>query len=271
MIPDASVTSLGELRLGEGPVKIIVPIMPRRLAEVARLAATLAEQPLHAVEWRVDHLEDVSEALTVARELRESLGPVPLLATYRTSREGGLGQLDDAAYADLVLDLARCGLVDGVDVEYLRAPEQVARAIDGAHLLGVKVLGSFHDFDATPPLETLLAHLEGIRDVGADVVKVAVTPNTPADVATVLLATARAVEDGLNRPVLSVAMGPLGLASRVAGGAFGSCATFASVGAASAPGQIPLEELAPLASVFPVETPRVTQPVRRSRAEPAPR
>ncbi|BDZ52013.1 hypothetical protein GCM10025867_42540 [Frondihabitans sucicola] len=41
-----------------------------------------------------------------------------------------------------------------------------------------------------------------------------------------------------SRPAMTMSMGPLGVVSRLAGETFGSCATFGSVGEASAPGQV---------------------------------
>ena len=44
-------------------------------------------------------------------------------------------------------------------------------------------------------------------------------------------------------PMITISMGQLGLLSRLTGQIFGSCITFASMGEASAPGQIDAEEL----------------------------
>jgi 3-dehydroquinate dehydratase-1 len=45
------------------------------------------------------------------------------------------------------------------------------------------------------------------------------------------------------KPLISMSMGSLGSISRIAGENFGSAVTFATVGAASAPGQFPIREL----------------------------
>src|SRR5206468_2278909 len=57
-----------------------------------------------------------------------------------------------------------------------------------------------------------------------------------------VLATQRASER-LAIPVVSMAMGPLGAVTRVAGSAFGSAMTFARGEAASAPGQMPVADV----------------------------
>ena len=54
------------------------------------------------------------------------------------------------------------------------------------------------------------------------------------------------------RPLITMSMTATGVVSRLAGGTFGSCATFGTVGKASAPGQIPVAQLrAALAIVHP--------------------
>jgi 3-dehydroquinate dehydratase-1 len=82
-----------------------------------------------------------------------------------------------------------------------------------------------------------------MAEAGADVAKAAMMPGSPVDVARLLAATAEAQEE-LGCPVLGISMGQLGRASRIMGADFGSCATFAQIGEASAPGQIDAAHLA---------------------------
>jgi 3-dehydroquinate dehydratase-1 len=79
-------------------------------------------------------------------------------------------------------------------------------------------------------------------DLGADVAKLAVMPQDARDVQALLAATAEA-DRRLSIPLVSMAMGELGVASRVVGFRYGSRITWASAGAASAPGQLPLGQL----------------------------
>jgi len=239
---------VGGVSLGEGRAKIIVPLMPRSVEEVPAAVAALDGLPVDLVEWRMDHVPASEDVPAVGAALRAATA-LPVLATYRTDREGGLGTLPDDAYAALVADVAVAGLADAVDVEYRRAPNAVATVFAAARPAGVPVLASFHDFTGTPTREALLGHLRAQAELGADVLKVAVTPRTGLDVAELLAACAAASAE-FAAPVLAISMGSLGLVSRVAGATFGSCATFATAGAASAPGQIPAGELAPLLGLF---------------------
>ena len=99
------------------------------------------------------------------------------------------------------------------------------------------VVASHHNFEATDSAERLLATFTAMSEAGADVAKVAMMPQTPADVLRLLEATSTA-DASSPAPVLGISMGPLGRTSRIMGADFGSCATFAQIGQASAPGQI---------------------------------
>jgi 3-dehydroquinate dehydratase-1 len=74
------------------------------------------------------------------------------------------------------------------------------------------------------------------------VAKVAVMPDTMTDVIRLLSATERASRQ-LPVPLITMAMGSLGVVTRVFGSLFGSALTFAAGEKSSAPGQIPIETL----------------------------
>ena len=228
------------------------------------------------LELRVDLLEETG-ALTAAPmdtaaarvlECLRGVGEVangadadagaPLLLTCRTAAEGGRAQLDDAAYGALLRSVLD-GLADwaperrpaAIDVEVQRGCLQ--RVCEHAHTLGVDVVASFHDFEATPPDEVLEGVLARMADEGADLAKIAVWPTSADDVARLLGVCARATMGtgegaGPGVPVAAMSMGALGAVSRVAP-AFGTALTFAAVPdeqgetRASAPGQMPIQDV----------------------------
>jgi 3-dehydroquinate dehydratase-1 len=222
---------------------VCIPLVARTAAALlAEATAAGAKQP-HIVEWRVDFFDAIGDAAAViatARALRAAAG-APLLFTRRSTREGGETiALDEQQVAGLYRELCAAQAADLVDVE-MESP-LVRTMVDTAHAHGIGTVLSFHDFQKTPPLETLLARFRQAQDLGGDVGKLAVMPRSKADVLVLLQATLQASES-LDIPVAGMAMGALGAVSRVCGGVFGSALTFAVGQAASAPGQIPIEDL----------------------------
>lgn len=240
-------------RIGAGRPVVVVPLTSATPDALLADAAVAAAARPDVVEWRVDHLADLTpeHVATAGRSLVEVLAGLPLLVTVRTAAEGGRAAVDDATYETLLRAALDAGVADLLDVEVGRDAPTVARLVARAHAAGVPVVGSSHDFAGTPGQDAIVATLLGMADAGADVLKVAVMPHDPGDVLTLLAATWEAARR-TDRPLITMAMGELGVASRVAGGTFGSAATFATVGAASAPGQVELTALrAALAVVHP--------------------
>jgi 3-dehydroquinate dehydratase-1 len=227
--------------IGAGRPKVIVPLTGGTVDELLAQAAAVVPAAPDVVEWRVDHLDGgratPSAAAAAGAALREALGDLPLLVTTRTAREGGLADVTDDAYVAVYRAVLATGVADLLDVEVMRDPGTVRTLVDLAHAGGVAVVASNHDFDATPAREEIVRRLLLMAERGADVLKIAVMPRDPGDVLTLLAATWDAAQR-TDRPLITMAMAGTGVASRVAGGVFGSAATFGTVGAASAPGQV---------------------------------
>ena len=252
-----------------GRPAVIVPTQAIDAEELAaECAAAAATGIVDAVEWRIDPLLAAASGSVLTRaEAALSLLPraltagLPILLTVRTGFEGGQVEITEDDYAEAVRALiagatgvevgdgtaAAAGVESGVpgaaasgvpvaiDVEIDRADS--GSLIASAREAGVPVVASHHNFEATDSAERLLATFTAMSEAGADVAKVAMMPQTPADVLRLLEATSTA-DASSPAPVLGISMGPLGRTSRIMGADFGSCATFAQIGQASAPGQI---------------------------------
>lgn len=220
---------------------VVVPLTGGDLVELLAQAAAVREAGPDVVEWRVDLAEalagDTRALVLAGHQLVDALGGLPLLATVRTEPEGGRAAPDPQAHLATLEALVSAGVADLVDVELSAGPRVVHRAVALAHEAGVAVVVSSHDVVGTPPRAELLGRLREMAAAGADLCKIAVTPHDAGDVLELLGATWDASRE-LGRPVISVSMGRLGVVSRLAGGVFGSVATFASVGRGSAPGQL---------------------------------
>lgn len=232
--------------LGEGKPKICVPIVGVTKEEIIAQAKNLQSVPVDVVEWRVDWFENVfniDKVKEVLAELREELKELPLLFTFRTSKEGGEKSIETEVYVNLNREVAATGLVDLIDVEVFTGDEVVKEVVEFAHSVNVKVVASNHDFDKTPSKGDIVSRLIKMQDLGADIPKIAVMPKCKLDVLELLEATTIMSEKYANRPIITMSMAGQGVISRLCGEVFGSCLTFGAVNKASAPGQINIEEL----------------------------
>ncbi len=216
-------------------------------AEQIRAEAVLAlASQADILEWRVDYFKAIGDSvqvLAVLAEIRRVAGKVPLIFTCRSVPEGGQQSLlTEAEVLALYRSICQSGLVDVIDFEMNRDPVQVAALREDCHSHDIALILSFHDFAATPALEAIVQRFLQAQQMGADIAKVAVMPHQMEDVLTLLAAT-QAAHHQLSIPLISMAMGGLGSISRVYGWAFGSALTFAAGQNASAPGQLPIDEL----------------------------
>jgi 3-dehydroquinate dehydratase/shikimate dehydrogenase len=181
-------------------------------------------------EIRADYLEQL-DLLTILRARTE-----PLLFTCRTSEQGGRWQGEEERRRMILLEAVRRGF-DYVDVEYESRFMEVV-----AEKTGRGLVLSHHDLEGVP--DDLDALYGEMREMGADVVKIAVTPRSMAAVGRFLAFASRTSRSG-GPPLVPIAMGPLGVVTRVIAGRYKAPFTFAcpEAGSEAAPGQIPLDEM----------------------------
>lgn len=211
----------------------------------AELAAVCAKAP-DLIEWRVDFFGPIAETgrvLAAARGLREGAEGIPIIFTRRSTREGGQPiALSEQQVLELYEAVCDAACVDFVDWELSGEPAHMQHALAAAHRNGAQLIASFHDFARTPPAAAIVDKFLAAAAAGADIAKVAVMPQDVGDVLTLLSATL----EGHRRialPIVSMSMGAYGSLTRLIGWAFGSSITFAVGDKASAPGQVPIDEL----------------------------
>ena len=154
--------------IGEGRPKICVPIVGKTKTDILEEAKKITTLPVDVVEWRVDWFDDVfatEKVLETAKELQEVLKDIPVLLTFRTSKEGGEKEISVNDYAALNIAAAQSDYVDLIDVEAFTGDEVVKTIINAAHEAGVKVIASNHDFFKTPEKEEIIRRLS--HDAGA--------------------------------------------------------------------------------------------------------
>lgn len=211
---------------------------PSGQAHQARLAQ---QQGAQALELRADLLADPTQvraaldAVRAALEAAPGACRLPLLLTYRSATEGGKGAGHGHGYEDYLASLLQLGLpVAAVDIE-MACPASKALVAE-AKAGGYDVVGSCHDFTATPSAAQITQKLAQITAAGADITKVAYMPRNAQDVAALRHAAHDFADAYPHQPLIAISMGQLGAPSRTD---LVNCLTFATIadGAASAPGQ----------------------------------
>jgi 3-dehydroquinate dehydratase/shikimate dehydrogenase len=208
---------------------------------MTQICVSLTDETTDKVVERMRELSGVADLFEVRGDLvldldllhilREKSDPV--LFTLLAASEGG--RWDDEAHEQrrrLLLEAVKRGY-DYVDVPYRARYTEVI-----AEKAGRGLVLSYHDVSGAP--DDLDALYEEMCDAGADIVKIAINPKSIADVGRLLAFAKRAKAKG-GTPLVAIAMGPMGIVSRVLAGRYGAPFTFASASAGSeaAPGQLP--------------------------------
>ena len=232
------------MELGAGIPKICVPLTGSDQEQLQAEAEAAMKKSIDLVEWRGDcfcRVHDLTEMEQTAKILRQQMGDCPILFTCRT--EDGRFSISIRDYIELNKRMIATGCIDLVDVELFMGDMVCRELVEYAHAHHVAVVISNHEFEQTPDVDVMVRRLQSMRYLGADVPKIAVMPKNNRDVLKLLQAT-----DTFNQwfgdcPIITMSMGKMGVISRLCGETFGSALTFATVGKASAPGQISVDEV----------------------------
>jgi 3-dehydroquinate dehydratase / shikimate dehydrogenase len=187
------------------------------LAQLTR--ARDAAEAADLVELRLDGVTDLDVAAALAGRR------CPVIVTCRPVWEGGRfsgTESERQAILERALELG----ADYVDVEWKAG----FKTLLASH--GNRVVVSSHDFKGVPT--DLAARVEAMRDSGAAIVKIAVTPRRLAD-------TLPLIEIAEGGDAVVVGMGESGVPTRLLAARFGSKWTYA--GNAAAPGQMPTSRM----------------------------
>jgi 3-dehydroquinate dehydratase / shikimate dehydrogenase len=221
---------MGLFGTGVGRICAVVAADSTREA-AGQFRRALRETP--TVELRLDWLKNDSERRRFLAWLRRNRPRrAVLIATCRRREGGGLlaGSVRDELHWLKQAAEAGCLWCD-LEVETLRRlPHNSIRK----YSLPPRILLSIHDFRRMPRLDPAL----GARWRGqVDAIKVAGAARTIADSARLLRFAAR------SRDCVAVPMGEVGLPARLLALREGSALAYAPVSAATAPGQVSLQEL----------------------------
>jgi len=223
---------LGGLSLGERPLVVAA-------GGEGEIEALATADGADVVELRADLFADPETAAVGAILARLRAGGRPIIFTARAAAEGGK-PLDEARRRALYD--AGLAYVDAVDVE-IASTALIADLVPRARAAGRLVILSAHVLDGTPPASALLPLVEQAQALGADVTKLVTHARGLDDLRTLLEVTLAARARGIVTLAMGPAVGPL---SRVVLPAAGSLLTYGHLGRETAPGQLPVGELAAL-------------------------
>ncbi len=198
------------------------PLVVGAIAEKRTLQSSLSG--CDVIELRLDSLGCGKDVVEFAKN-----APLPLLVTARGPLEGGQSDWTiperAKAYRTLIPHASF------IDIE-LRDFDPLEEVIQEAKKEGVVVVGSFHDFKTTPPLDELGLKL----DDRADIHKFALMANSQSDIRVQLLL----FEACSHLPLSIMGMGPLGAAARPLMAKAGSLLNYGFLGnTPTAPNQWP--------------------------------
>ncbi|WP_411899500.1 type I 3-dehydroquinate dehydratase, partial [Salmonella enterica] len=118
--------------------------------------------------------------LEAAGAIREIITDKPLLFTFRSAKAGGEQALTTGQYIDLNRAAVDSGLVDMIDLELFTGDDEVQATVGYAHQHNVAVIMSNHDFHKTPAADEIAQRLRKMPEMGAEIPKIAVMPQTKA-------------------------------------------------------------------------------------------
>jgi 3-dehydroquinate dehydratase I len=225
----------GMLDLGRGPFIVGVADRVEALAACATLVP--AVRPFDLVEARVDlfsgqRLDDA--ALDACARLEAS--GTPVLVTIRSASQGGRSSAADGER--LAIFRAALAVASWADIEDDAAIIDEVAALVRARPAGQLVV-SHHDFAATPPLDRLLAVVDGCHAAAPGAVaKLATAVKSVEDRAALRTLLARRPER-----TAVIGMGAVDDGLRVELAAAGSALAYGFIAEATAPGQASAEAL----------------------------
>ena len=222
-------------------MKLVVSVMPKSLEEVQGIDA-MRYIDADIIEWRADFLPKEA-ILQVAPAIFEKFAGRELLFTLRTRAEGGEIDLSSEEYVQIIKDVAQLYQPEYLDFEYFGHKDVFEQMLDFPNL----VL-SYHNFQETP--DNMMEILSELTSLTPKVVKVSVMAHTAQDVLDLMNFTRGFKTLNPEQEYVTISMGKVGKVSRITSDVTGSSWSFASLDAASAPGQISLSNMVKIREIL---------------------
>lgn len=211
----------------------IASITAKNLATARQQIAQTAAYA-DVLELRLDYWSELD--LEEVKKLRQELS-LPVMFTLRKKDQGGYCKLSEFQRLDLIEQLAALS-PDYIDLEH-DAPVEFALSLK-EKFPGVQLIRSYHDFTQTP--DDLAELLHELHHPVFSYYKIAVYARNILDTLRLLFFVQ---SNSQQYPLIGIAMGEYGEASRILAPVVGSSFTYGSISddEAAAPGQLTLAEL----------------------------
>jgi len=216
-------------------------------------ALTALRRGADAVELRLDLFKpeerEAKRVKAFVEALREE-AKAGVILTNRSASEGGKFEGSEDERLSLLKEALEASEADAVDVEYFAEPRKRAEIVASAKKMNATIIFSFHDFAGMPDAAELEHLALKMHAGGADIAKIAVTPETAEDALKLLeltlkLKASKASREAGEKGVAFIGMGSVGRHLRVLAPIYGSALTYGFLeGEESvAPGQLSISEL----------------------------
>lgn len=217
--------NIGGVELGKVPVVIgtITGVISFPIEKIEKI---------DVLELRIDMFKshELSDIVKVIQSIRDAYRK-PLLATVRSKEEGGAIEIDDDKRYEIYKEVLP--LVDAIDIE-LRSSKLLKRVLPICKERGKLVIASYHNNNETPGEGQLEKLISDGKEIGADIVKIAVTANSKEDLGRLLSFTIK----NRDRGIITISQGSIGTISRIVNPILGSLMTYAYIDVPSARGQL---------------------------------
>ncbi len=221
---------IGDTELGKRPVVV------GTVSTDFNMPAEAVRQ-VDIIEIRVDMLdaELTADIVNIFASVKRKYGK-PLVATIRSVEEGGLREIDDDRRYQIFKEVLP--LAEVLDVE-LSSTALIEKVSALCRENGRILMASYHNFSETPERDILAGLLRRGKDLGAQIVKIAVHAADNKDLGELIHFTIENRDAG----IVTISLGRAGLISRIINPMTGSLLTYGFIDRAASPGQISAFEI----------------------------
>lgn len=218
---------------------LCIPIAARDSEDLDRQIEYVRVISPDFVEFRGDYYpkDGCIEAL---KQIATELSGIPVIFTFRKKDEGGICELEESERKEIILSAISSGYASILDIEESTKSDDLRDVIDVSRKEGVLVMMSFHDMRTIPPGDIIKEKIENMSRMGADIIKIAVTPRNKK-AAFDFIEIMRGIKQITDIPVVIVTMGQHGLFLRLFGWVLESPIVYAAGLVRTAPGQPPAQ------------------------------